>query len=272
MKNFLAKTLIIMLITAIPSLGLFNGHYQETIIDIEGISGTCYGTLLSKEPGSGSWNTKDDKTPNYAPDSVKEAFKEYKDPDGYHYFNYFEDVSHGVLRWDSFPPEDFKVLLYLADTDTFMSTEIAHRYSLTSPFKVQITEGGLILKKNYNYLTFILRFLCRVLISAGLAVLISLFFCRRKFLRAKRFVISNVVFHVLVNIYISVFSFYHGFTTVEYISTLWLPYLVFLFVQCYLYNKVTDDMEKTFLIATTADLVVYGIGFLLVDNIPTLFM
>ena len=272
MKNILTKTLIIMLIAIVPSLGLFNGYFQETTVEIEGISGTCYGTLLSREPGSGPWNTKYDNAPTYAPDSIKEAFKEYDDPDGYYYFNYFEDVTRGLLRWDSYPPEDFKVLLYIEDTQTFMSTEALHRYSLTSPFKVQITESGLVVKKNYDYLTFLLRFLCRVLISAGLAILISLFYCRRKFIRAKRFIVSNIIFHVLVNIYISVFSFYHGFTTVEYISTLWLPYLIFIFVQCYLYNKVTDDIQKSFLIATTADLVVYAVGFILVDNIPQLFM
>ncbi|MBO4235726.1 MAG: hypothetical protein J5928_04720 [Firmicutes bacterium] len=272
MKNILAKTLVIMLIAIIPSLGLFNGHYQETIVEIEGITGTCYGTLLSKSPGSGGWNTKDDHTPTYAPDSVKEAFKEYTDPDGYYYYNYFQDVSAGLLQWTSYPPENFKVLLYFEDTDTFMSTESAKRYSLASPYKVQITNDGLILKKNYDYITFILKLLLRILISAGLASLVSLFYCKRHTYKPKRFIITNIIFHVLVNIYISVFSFYHGFTIVEYISTLWAPYLIFVVAQCYFYNKTTDDIQSSFVIATAADITVYGLGVLLVDNIPSLFM
>ncbi|MBR3294174.1 MAG: hypothetical protein IKI69_07150 [Oscillospiraceae bacterium] len=272
MKYILTKKYIVLFMAIMTMVGLFNGHYQATTIEIKGISGSCYGTLLSREPGSGPWNTREDKTPSYAPDHVKKAFKEYKDPDGYYYFNYFEDVERGLLRWDSFPPEDFKLLLYFEETDTFMSTEVAHRYSLTSPFEVRITEEGLILNKNYDYPAFLLRFFLRVLISAGIAILISLFYCKRYFLRTKCFIISNVAFHVMLNLFISFFSYYRGFTVVEYVGILWAPYMIFLFVQFFLYRRISDDIQNAFMIAITTDLVVYGTGIILIDVFPKLFM
>ena len=153
-----------------------------------------------------------------------------------------------------------------------MSTEVAHRYSLTSPFEVRITEEGLILNKNYDYPAFLLRFFLRVLISAGIAILISLFYCKRYFLRTKCFIVSNVAFHVMLNILISFFSYYHGFTVVEYVGILWAPYMIFLFVQFFLYRRISDDIQNAFMIAITTDLVVYGTGIILIDVFPKLFM
>ena len=272
MKYIFAKKFIILSMTIVALVGLFNGHYQATTIEIKGINGSCYGTLLSREPGSGPWNTREDKTPSYAPDHVKKAFKEYKDPDGYYYFNYFEDVERGLLRWDSFPPEDFKLLLYFEETDTFMSTEIAHRYSLTSPFEVRITAEGLILKKSYDYPTFLFRFFLRVLISAGISVLISLLYCKRYCMNIKCFIISNVAFHIMLNLFISFYSYYRGFTIVEYVGMLWAPYLIFLLVQFFLYRRISDDIQNAFMVAIATDLTVYGTGIILIDVFPQLFM
>ena len=86
------KKLLICCLLLIHPLRAFNGYYQATKIELEGIKGPCYGTLLSRYSESGSWSTK--KTIDFdAPAEVVQAFVEYDDSGHYFYLNFLQDVS-----------------------------------------------------------------------------------------------------------------------------------------------------------------------------------
>ena len=82
---------------------------------------------------------------------VKTFFKGFKDEDGFFYLNYFQDLTDGLLYRPFYPPEEFKVLLYFPDSDTFLVSDASyHRYALSSTFEADILDGRIDLKANYD--------------------------------------------------------------------------------------------------------------------------
>ena len=96
-------------------------------------------------------------------------FRDYEDQDHYFFLNYIEDVSGGLLYWPYYPPEEFKVLLYFPETDTYLTTETSiKRYALTSKFKGVFEDGTIRLTRNYDYLKLFTNTLIRTCRNADL--------------------------------------------------------------------------------------------------------
>ena len=264
------KKLLMIGFLLLGKLGYFNGCYQTTTIEFEGIQGTCYGTLLSKTSEIGSWSYE--KVIDLdAPDNVLQFFRDYKDHDHYFYLNYIEDVSGGLLYWPYYPPEEFKVLLYFPDTDTYLTTDTSiARYALTSKFKAVFEDGTIRLTRNYDYPKLFTNALIRFISGVLAAMLICMMMGKPLKKEMKYYLFPNMIFHLLLNIFISIFSYYNGFTLVEYFMFLWLPYLLVFGLQGYLYSKKTIAGSPWFC-AFFSNLAAYGVGMLMVDVLPGLF-
>ena len=264
------KKLLVIGLLFLGKLGYFNGCYQTTTIEFEGIQETCYGTLLSKTSETGSWSYSKPIELD-APDNVMQFFREYEDDDHFFYLNYFEDVSGGLLYWPYYPPEEFKVLLYFPETDSFLTTEASvSRYALTSKFKAVFENGTIRLTRNYNYLRLFINACIRFITGVLSAMLICMIMGKPLKKEIKYYLVSNIIFHLLLNIFISVFSYYNGFTMVEYFMFLWVPYLLLLVLQGYLYSRKTITGSPWFC-AFFSNLAAYGTGMLMVDFLPGLY-
>ncbi len=265
------KKILIICLFLIEPIKFFNGYHQTTKIEFEGINETCYGTLLANVTVVGALSTQIDNDTR-APENVTKAFKEYKDVDNYFYLNYLQDVSGGLLHWSYYPPEKFKVLLYFPDSDRFVvSDTINTRYALTSTYKATINNGYINLSRNYNYMKMIIITLFRVLIGIILALLMTLLVGRPLRNDYKYPFLTNIIFHIILNILISIYSFKNGFTIVEYITFIWIPYVLFFIYQGYKYKNEAGSIRVPFFCSFLSNLFVYIIFLLLVDFVPTLF-
>ncbi len=115
----------------------------------------CYGTLLSKTDSTGPsavWDGNEEyamHSENYewaAFDyATWKAFVEYEDPDGFYFLQEGWDVieSDGI-HWTYYPPQEFKILLYFPEYNSFVSSDIYERYAFDSYFTVDMT--------NVNYM------------------------------------------------------------------------------------------------------------------------
>ena len=82
---------------------------------------------------------------------IWQKFIEYKDPDGYICYTFLVDVTEsGLLNWGYYPPNAFKLLIYLAGQNRFVSSEKLERYAFRSEFTadingetVRITHGAM---------------------------------------------------------------------------------------------------------------------------------
>ena len=248
-----------------------NGYYQTTTIEIEGLQETCYGTLLAKKSGGGNWSIQVEHDVK-APEEVKAAFKEYEDSDHFLYFNYFQDVSEGLLYWPDYPPEEFKLLLYFPSSDTFISTSPTNRYALNSKYIATIKNDTVELRRNYNYLQLIGITILRIIILTLVASLLAILIGRPLKMDLKYIFMNNLIFQTILNIIITFYSYKNGFTVVEYISVVPFAYIIMFFPHWYIYHFKTKTMNYPVFSAFFSLVGTYAVGYLLVDLLGFLYM
>ena len=264
----LKRLLLITFLIAIP--GIWNGYYQTTEVTFEGIQETCYGTLLSRKSESGTWSYQMELDLN-APQEIMDFFKGYQDADHFFYLNYFQDVSEGLLYWPYYPPEEFKILLYCPDSASVIVSDVIHRYSLSSPFKAVIDNGNITVQRNYNYRKLVLNVACRTLFGTFLAVLTAVLYAKPYNNEIRYMILGNLLFQAAINALISFYSFYNGFSYVEYILFMWLPYFLWFLLQGFLFSRHARGISMPYLCSFFSNAVAYFGGLLLVDVLPKLF-
>ena len=130
------------------------GPKPNITVDFEGLSGeTYYVTLLTLEESTFRQHAipsliRDDLIHDYRewykgdevdyPAYVK--FVEYQDEDGYHFLQHFRNCSetHQYV-WTYDAPNNFKILLYFPDKDSFIVSEPYKRYAISNYFSASIT-------------------------------------------------------------------------------------------------------------------------------------
>ena len=248
-----------------------NGYYQTTNLDIKGIQGKCYGTLLSRKASSGPWTSKAKLEVN-VPDQVKDFFLNHKDKDGFFFLRYLQDVSGGTFFWHTNPPEEFKILLYFPDTDTYYTSEILTRYSLASRYTVTVGENGIEINKNNSYVKVLLVTLLRTALMVLAAVAISSWMGRPYMQQWRKILLINGVVLLIFNILVSLYSFKNGFGRLEYIVIVWLFFIPFVPIFGSYYAKKARTISSPYYSAFGGCAAAYVVGLLLIDVFPNLFV
>lgn len=117
-------------------------------------------------------------------------------------------MTHGGRRtWGYDPPQQFKILLYFPDDNTFLLSEKLERYAFNSYFTVDVSGGEMTVAKNGGaggvYVELgglLIRIVITVLLELGVARLFG--YCGNK--EYKLIIIMNVCTQVFLNIMIAV--------------------------------------------------------------------
>lgn len=197
----------------------------------------CYGTLLAKEESTGPASAWDGKEENinlsFVDRDIWEAFVNYEDSDGYYFLQWAWIVSDTKeLSWTYYPPNEFKVLLYYPETNTFMVSDVCKRYAFDTYYTVDMdgieigsikyddnlsSNQRLEAFKSYEFKNEVKALGCRMLITVVVEVLIGLLFkFRNKELLYILFinVITQIILNVLLNIYTG-FGYYFVYLSLE---------------------------------------------------------
>lgn len=102
----------------------------------------AYGPHRVHQPGSeipGYVLEQGEQDPAYP---AWQKFVDYKDPDGYYFLEDLFEQCHGddEAGWRYFPPEQFKLLLYFPESDTFLCSPVTARYAFDSIYRLDL--GG----------------------------------------------------------------------------------------------------------------------------------
>lgn len=102
----------------------------------------AYGPHRVHQPGSeipGYVLEQGEQDPAYP---AWQKFVDYKDPDGYYFLEDLFEQCHGddEAGWRYFPPEQFKLLLYFPESDTFLCSPVTERYAFDSVYRLDL--GG----------------------------------------------------------------------------------------------------------------------------------
>lgn len=103
------------------------GPKPSVDIIFQGLEGEeYYATLLSEEDSTGPYSIEYEANHTPEENNRKEvqAFRNYKDVDGYYFLGYVENCSETQrLSWVYYPPDHFKVLIYFPKTDRCVVSE-----------------------------------------------------------------------------------------------------------------------------------------------------
>lgn len=245
----------------------------------------CYGTLLAKEESTGPASAWDGKEENinlsFVDRDIWEAFVNYEDSDGYYFLQWAWIVSDTKeLSWTYYPPNEFKVLLYYPETNTFMVSDVCKRYAFDTYYTVDMdgieigsikydenlsSNQRLETFKSYEFKNEVKALGCRMLITVVVEVLIGLLFkFRNKELLYILFinVITQIILNVLLNIYTG-FGYYFVYLSLEL-----LVFVIEAIFYCLMFKK---KKWHCVLYSVVANVSSFVIGLYLANLFPGFF-
>lgn len=245
----------------------------------------CYGTLLAKEESTGPASAWDGKEENinlsFVDRDIWEAFVNYEDSDGYYFLQWAWIVSDTKeLSWTYYPPNEFKVLLYYPETNTFVVSDVCKRYAFDTYYTVDMdgieigsikyddnlsSNQRLEAFKSYEFKNEVKALGCRMLITVVVEMLIGLLFkFRNKELLYILFinVITQIILNVLLNIYTG-FGYYFVYLSLEL-----LVFVIEAIFYCLMFKK---KKWHCVLYSVVANVSSFVIGLYLANLFPGIF-
>lgn len=147
-------------------------------------------TLLAQEESNGPhWTIGPDDEPssriaeNERLAKAWYAFRDYADPDGYHFWG---EIYEGSVTWGYFPPENFKIAVYYPEYGILWVSEDSYeRYAFDSDYRLNLPAVGagaqsgevdMVLKKTSNLGSELAGFLIRVVLTLAIELAVARIF------------------------------------------------------------------------------------------------
>lgn len=247
-----------------------------------------YVTLLSQEKSTGPFGYYDEETREpYQGENLEiwRKFQDYQDIDNFYFLSFFSGLSgEGKYRWGYHPPRTFKMLIYFPEQDKFIVSKIYQRYAFGSIYTFDLAKikGA---NSNINQVNFPVelqqqpyffretgKFILRVVLTITIELLIALIVFRplkkKEFLA---FILVNVATQILLNIGISIWSFYFGIGIFDFLVIIILEILIFL-IEGTAYTLILKNELKErgrswwvmYLYSLVANLLSFIIGYFLI--------
>jgi len=268
------------------------GPKPSVVIDFIGLEDKAYYvTLLSADKSTGPYSVVDnDYLGQYQPGDeyydIFSKFAEYKDTDNFYFIQYFEECSQThQFTWGYYPPDKFKILLYFPETDSFIiDNEYHERYAFDSYFSAYISDSNfvstvqndIIVEKSYNYAHEIISLAVRILLTVLIELAVMLLFRFREKKQILFVVFVNIVTQIVLNLTLSVISYYLG--SMAFIFFYILLELLVVTIEAILYiwyfKKYSENEYpkwKPWIYALAANFVSFALGLVLAGWFPVIF-
>lgn len=182
-------------------------------ITFKNIDEEFYVTLLSKEGDYGPYEAFEGEIETEYKSNKDKAFykfAEYAKNDGYYFLCVVDDCTESKeYSWTYYPPEDFKLAIYLVDSDRLIVTDAYTKYAFDSYYEYDFSTNTL--KENYNHGFDILSLVIRVVITVIVEVLIALLFKFKDHI--KLIIIVNIITQLLLNLFVNYCNYSGGLLT-----------------------------------------------------------
>lgn len=200
--------ILICLLLATNSISADMGPKPSTNIEVNlDAEKTYYVTVLAFEEENGPNVALNSET---AVDNIDLKFIEYANNDNTYYWGVKEEIKgSGEYHFTYYPPEEFKILIYCVDDDSFYVSETLDRYNFDSNYYVMLENGNLnITTDGFDYME-IIKIAFRIVLTIVVELLMALGF---KLINKNTYldiIIVNVVTQILLNI-ILYFTYHIG--------------------------------------------------------------
>lgn len=268
------------------------GPKPSVVVQFEGLSGeTYYVTLLSKSDSTGPYSA-DTPHEHISMDEgdlpVWQKFWDYADSDGYYFINFLLKANDtDKFVWGYYPPSDFKILIYLPRTDTFISSAPLKRYAFDSYYTASVDMSEITLEavNDYSFQTekgndiwpHLLSFAARLVGTLAIEILLALAFGFTSKKQLKVLFFANLATQVLLNAALSVIIYFDGLLTFSFYYILFE--IIVTAAEALIYAKfLPPDSKKPqsrvwfiILYAVAANLLSFAVGTFLAYFSPEVF-
>lgn len=145
------------------------------------------------------------------------AFRDHTDPDGFHFWG---EVFDGVVNWNYYPPERFKIAVYYPDYDVMLvSEEVYERYAFASSYRLNLPALGeqprsgtldMILREETDLWEETAGFLFRVALTVAIELALAGLAGLRSGKGQKLILRTNLVTQVILNALLWIWYFFDG--------------------------------------------------------------
>jgi hypothetical protein len=249
--------IVIFFILSINSVNADVGPKSSVNIRILGIEEKYFVTLLSDTASSGPYSNKEpyiEKKLDYS------MFEDYND-EFYFLYNVKELKGDGTYSWTYFPPDNFKVLIYIPSSNRYIESKELESFAFHTYYNVNI-EDYEIIKISKNYVTgfTLFDYLLRLLLTLLIEVTIALFF-KFKGYELKVIIITNLITQTMLILFLMVLNYQIGYFG-EILIMLPLELVVLVF-ELLIYNKYLEACKHPAIYAVVANLASFIVGMYL---------
>lgn len=181
-------------------------------------------TLLANQKQCGPYQAvEQDETPggwagemNDETEKAWYAFRDYEDPDGFYFLGFVQAMD---MNWTYYPPEEFKVAVYVPEEDiVLVSDQSFERYAFHSDFRLNLStadyhQSGAVpmeLRTDFDWMEEVWGFLTRAVLTILVELAVALLFGYRMAKQIKTIVFVNLVTQVGLNVMLSVWYIFDG--------------------------------------------------------------
>lgn len=257
------------------------GPKPSVVIHFTGIEEeNYYVTLISQDDSTGPYSYGNPYHDWMGEEWVFNKFCEYTMPAGYYFLSYMENCSDDdTFEWGYYPPQEFRILLYFTEHDTFLEVEGDYsRYAFDSYFEVEVDSptAKATAEQDYYFALEITSLIVRVIGTILIEILIAVLFFYRDRKSLLIISVTNIVTQIVLNVLLNIFNFQHGPWAFTF-NYVWME-LVVLGIEAILFCRLlprkdidTDKNKTALCYAFIANLISFFAGMLIAHWIPGIF-
>ncbi len=248
-----------------------------------------YVAPLAKNDG-GPWRiatSSDDFSNGETLTAIDDEYMAFSDTNGFFYTTrrYSECQGYAQIKWSYYPPDTFKVLVYLPENDVFIVSPVIERTTFDSFVSLRfdgesyqtLAPGAVValpesnVSHTYRILPPLFSLLGRIAVTLVLELVLALIFKFRSKQQLGVIALTNVVTQLALNLALIITAIYCGSGTIYWLEFAVCEILVFLgeafFYRWYFTKKAKRDpqnywAENILLYAFLANLLSLGFGLL----------
>lgn len=150
------------------------------------------------------------------------------------------------------PPNEFKILLYFPERDQFAVSDIYKKYAFKSYFQAKIENLNaydnkdtlsITVEKNYHYISEIIFFIIRVILTISIEISIALLFGLRKRNVLLFIVTTNIITQVILNVLVTLANYSEGILAFIFVY-IFIEFLIFI-IEAIAYAVYFNIVNKT---------------------------
>lgn len=249
-------------------------------INISGLQGEkYYMALLSKEKGTGPWSVNRGYEAHYGDEDIWQRFSTYNDTDGYYFIGNFKECSEtNSFSWTYYPPENFKILIYVPSHDKFIvRSDHYERYAFHSYYDIEVSLNNSTIEvaKFYSYAKEIIAFALRMVICIIIELFVAYLFGFKRKIYLLIIVITNIITQIFLNGTLQFLVYKIGPWGLNFSAYFSLEIMIFVIEAiCYnimLYKRTSEKRLHPWVYSLTANSISLILGLILSMIVPSIF-